>query len=61
MTKLGALFLFIVYGLGLAGSIGWATSLGATKLLGLLLWTSFFGFSTAFSLAMFWSREHWME
>ena len=61
MTVLGAVFLLIVYIIGLAASITWAVSLGASQLLGLLLWTSFFGFTTAFGLMMFWSREHWME
>ena len=60
MKPIGAAFLFIVYVIGLACSITWATSLGATQLLGLLLWTSFYGFSTAFGLMLFWSREHWM-
>lgn len=60
MKPIAAAFLFIVYVIGLAGSVSWATSLGATQLLGLTLWTSFFGFSTAVSLALFWGREHWM-
>jgi hypothetical protein len=57
---LTAALLFVIYILGLAASISWALSLGATYLLGLLLWTSFFGFCTAVSLALFWSREHWL-
>ncbi len=61
MTLVGGAFLFVVYLIGLAGSVTWATSLGATNLLGLLLWTSFFGISTAVGLMLFWSREHWME
>jgi hypothetical protein len=61
MTILGAAFLFVVYIVGLGASLAWASSLGATYLLGLLLWTSFFGISTAISLMLFWSREHWLE
>lgn len=61
MTILGAAFLFIVYAIGLAASITWAVSLGCSQLLGLLLWTSFFGLSTAIGLMLFWSREHWLE
>lgn len=60
MKPVGALFLFIVYVAGAAASIAYATSTGATQLIGLTLWTSFFGFSTAVSLMLIWSREHWM-
>lgn len=60
MKPLAALFLFIVYVAGAAASITYATSTGATLVIGLTLWTSFFGFCTAFSLMLIWSREHWM-
>jgi hypothetical protein len=33
--------------------------MGATLVIGLVLWNSFFGFCTAFSLMLIWSREHW--
>ena len=61
MTRVGAACLFVIYLVGLGGSLSWAHSLGATQLLGLLLWTSFFGFTTAVGLMLFWSREHWLE
>ena len=61
MTLVGAACLFVIYILGLAASVAWANSLGATYLLALLLWTSFFGFMSATGLTLFWSREHWLE
>ena len=61
MNLLGAVLAIIIYAAGLAGSIAWANACGATYLLGLLLWTSFFGFSMLSFLMLFWSREHWME
>jgi hypothetical protein len=60
MKPLAALFLLIVYLAGAAASITYALSTGATLVMGLVLWTSFFGFCTAVSLMAIWSREHWM-
>jgi hypothetical protein len=61
MTIAGAALAIIIYLAGLAGSIAWANAEGATYLLGLLLWTSFFGFSMLSFLMLYWSREHWMK
>jgi len=61
MTLPGAALTLVVYLAGLFGSIMWATSCGATRLLGLVLWTSFFGSCMVLFLMLFWSREHWME
>jgi hypothetical protein len=60
MNLLSAVIAVVYYALGLAGSIAWANASGATYLLGLLLWTSFFGFSMVSFLMLYWSREHWM-
>jgi len=60
MKPLAALFLLIVYVVGAAASISYALSTGATLVMGLVLWTSFFGFSTAVTCMAVWSREHWM-
>jgi hypothetical protein len=60
MSFLGGVFLFIIWVAGAAASISWALSLGATLVLGLVLWNSFFGLCTAVGLMAFWSREHWL-
>jgi hypothetical protein len=60
MSLIGAIVLFIIWVAGAAASIFYATSTGATLVLGLVLWNSFFGFCTAAFLMLFWSREHWM-
>ncbi len=60
MKPIGAVALILIYIIGLAASLTWAASLNATYLIGLTLWTSFFGFCTAVSLMAIWSREHWM-
>ena len=60
MTIVGAAIAIIYYIVGLFASIAWANASGATYLLGLLLWTSFFGFSTLTFLMLYWSREHWL-
>ena len=60
MSLLGGVFLFIIWAAGAAASIAWAFSMGATLVLGLVLWNSFFGFCTAAGLMAFWSREHWL-
>jgi hypothetical protein len=61
MKLIVPILVVLLYGLGLAGSIAWATHSGATRLLGLLLWTSFFGFCMVCTLMLYWSREHWLE
>lgn len=60
MNLVGVVIAVLYYVVGLAGSIAWAHSCGATYLIGLLLWTSFFGFSTLTFLMLYWSREHWL-
>jgi hypothetical protein len=60
MTLAGGIATILYYLVGLAGALAWAASLGATMLIGLVLWTSFFGFSMVTFLLLFWSREHWL-
>jgi hypothetical protein len=61
MNPLAVIALLVIYGLGAGASIAWAQSLEATKLLGFVLWTSFFAFSNAVGWATWWSRQHWLE
>lgn len=60
MNLISAVILFIIWVAGAALSITYSISTGATLVLGLVLWNSFFGFCTAAFLMLFWSREHWM-
>jgi hypothetical protein len=60
MNLISAVILFIIWAAGAALSITYSISTGATLVLGLVLWNSFFGFCTAAFLMLFWSREHWM-
>lgn len=60
MNLISAVVLFIIWAAGAALSITYSLSTGATLVLGLVLWNSFFGFCTAAFLMLFWSREHWM-
>jgi hypothetical protein len=60
MNLISAVILFIIWAAGAALSITYSLSTGATLVLGLVLWNSFFGFCTAAFLMLFWSREHWM-
>ena len=60
MNLISAAILFIIWAGGAALSILYSISTGATLVLGLVLWNSFFGFCTAVGLMIFWSREHWM-
>jgi hypothetical protein len=60
MNLISAVLLFIIWAAGAALSITYSLSTGATLVLGLVLWNSFFGFCTAAFLMLFWSREHWM-
>ncbi|HLP41491.1 MAG TPA: hypothetical protein VK465_08295 [Fibrobacteria bacterium] len=60
MNLVGGFFAVLYYALGLAGSLAWAHSLGASYVIGLVLWTSFFGFSMLVTCMLLWSREHWL-
>jgi hypothetical protein len=60
MNLISAVLLFVIWAVGAALSVTYALSTGATLVIGLVLWNSFFGFCTAFGLMLFWSREHWM-
>jgi hypothetical protein len=60
MNLITGIILFVLWAAGAAASIAYSLSTGATLVLGLVLWNSFFGFCTAFGLMLFWSREHWM-
>jgi len=60
MNLMAAIVFFIIWAAGAAASVTYALSAGATLVLGLVLWNSFFGFCMAFSLMLYWSREHWM-
>ena len=60
MNLIAGIVLFIIWAAGALASVSYALSVGATLVLGLVLWNSFFGFCTAFFLMLFWSREHWM-
>ena len=60
MNLISIVGLFIVWAIGAALSVTYALNTGATLVIGLVLWNSFFGFCTAFGLMLFWSREHWM-
>lgn len=60
MNLVTGIILLIIWAVGAFASISWSLSLGATLVLGLVLWNSFFGFCTAFGLMLFWSREHWL-
>ena len=61
MKPVGAVLTIIYYALGLTGSLAWAKACSATPLLGLLLWTSFFGSTMVLFLMLYWSREHWLD
>lgn len=61
MNLISAVVLFIIWAVGAALSITYSISTGATLVLGLVLWNSFFGFCTAAFLMLFWSREHWLD
>jgi hypothetical protein len=66
MTRNQALVIFLVYLIGAAASIAWAMDIqnmplwSAAGVLGLVLWTSFFGFCNAIGWMAYWSREHWL-
>jgi hypothetical protein len=53
--------ILVLYALGAAASCAWSLAEGAAALLGLLLWTSFFGFCNAVGWALWWSREEWFS
>jgi hypothetical protein len=60
MNRKQALLMLAAYLVGTVVCTQWALALGNTGLLGLVLWTSFFGFGSAVGWAVYWSREHWM-
>jgi hypothetical protein len=67
MTRNKFLVLVLIYIVGAAASVSWALSIqnepsvwSAAGLLGLVLWSSFFGFTNALGWLTYWSREHWM-
>lgn len=59
MNTMQAISVLMLYLVGLTGSIFWAMASGATYLLGLLLWTSFFAFCNAIGWSVWWSRREW--
>jgi hypothetical protein len=61
MSRTKILGILVVYLIGIAACTSWSVSLGGTKLLGLLLWTSFFGFCNAVTWAFWWSRDNWLS
>lgn len=60
MSRLQMLVVLIIYLIGAALCAQWAVSREATAVLGLILWTSFYGFVSAVVWTVWWSREHWM-
>lgn len=60
MTRNQIFIVLAVYLVGVLVCTQWALSLDKTWLLGLVLWTSFFGFCNAVFWMGYWSREHWM-
>jgi hypothetical protein len=59
MNLMQAVSVFMLYLVGLTGSIFWSVSCGGDYLLGLLLWTSFYAFSCAIGWSIWWSRREW--
>lgn len=60
MTVPQMLGVLVLYLLGAAACSTWAVAEGWTFVLGLVLWTSFYGFCNAVGWALWWSREHWL-
>jgi hypothetical protein len=67
MTRNKILVLLLIYVIGAFASVQWALSIqnesemwSAPGLLGLVLWSSFFGFANVLGWLTYWSREHWM-
>jgi hypothetical protein len=60
MNLIGGIIAVIYYLAGLAGALAYASSIGATQVIAIVLWTSFFGFSTLVTCMAVWSREHWL-
>jgi hypothetical protein len=67
MSRNKILVLLFIYLIGAGASVAWSMSnynetlvWSAPGLLGLVLWTSFFGFCNAIGWVTYWSREHWM-
>lgn len=66
MTRNKILVLLLIYVVGAFASANWAVSIqsadslwSAAGLLGLVLWSSFFGFANVLGWLTYWSREHW--
>lgn len=60
MNRKQFFIVFVLYLVGIAACTQWAVSLGSTRLLGFILWTSFFACCNATFWVTYWSREHWM-
>lgn len=60
MNLIGGIIAFVYYLAGLAGSLAYAHSIGATTVIAIVLWTSFFGFTMLTTCMLLWSREHWL-
>jgi hypothetical protein len=67
MTRNKILVLLLIYVVGGFACANWAVSIqnesslwSASGLLGLVLWSSFFGIANAIGWMTYWSREHWM-
>src|SRR5690606_12602953 len=60
MTRIQVLIVLALYLIGAAVCTQRAISLDKTWVLGLVLWTSFFGLCNAVFWMADWSREHWM-
>lgn len=67
MARNTIFLLMLVYVIGGIVCAFWATSWhsaesvwSAAGLLGLVLWSSFFGISNALGWVAYWSREHWL-
>jgi hypothetical protein len=60
MNRTQILVVIALYIVGAFACMQWALALDSTRVLGLVLWTSFFGFCNAVGWVMYWSREHWM-
>ena len=60
MSLVQIIGILVLYLIGVAASCAWSVAEGCTALLGLLLWTSFFGFCNAVGWAFWWARDEWM-
>lgn len=60
MNITGAVLAIIYFFAGLAGAVALGAANGASFLMALVLWISFFGFSMLVACMIVWSREHWL-